>query len=314
MWYTLPRCCRYAVAAYTTPGDVYAFRQPSATFYLSTIAIYWMLHPPHICLGLKCCHLLQYSLRFGYIACHWICSAIIIFYRSEIYCIIVTLCSTMPSVLQILRWSIMGLWCFFLLRRIRIIAILALLPVDITGSQVKPTMPSVLPILHCSIIGFRCFFLLFRIRIVAILALSAIHIAGSQIKHLEFSRSPLSLASGGDGNALVAFITLIFVMPAASWHPEMQFVIHAFVAYWVSSSDLRLLKSHTGGQLVKNDSIVHTRSFHTDDHGRRWVLCLLDLMLDCRKSVFIHPLLVALRSCVPGIHQECIGIWTARQG
>jgi hypothetical protein len=32
----------------------------------------------------------------------------------------------------------------------------------------------------------------------------------------------------------------------------------------------------------------------------------LDLMLDCSKSVFIHPLVVALWKCIPGNHQECI--------
>jgi hypothetical protein len=48
----------------------------------------------------------------------------------------------MPSVLHILRSSIIGLRCIFLL--IPIVAILALIPVDSRGSQVKPTMPSVL--------------------------------------------------------------------------------------------------------------------------------------------------------------------------
>jgi len=33
--YTLRRGCSYAEALYTTPGDVYAFLRPSATFYLS---------------------------------------------------------------------------------------------------------------------------------------------------------------------------------------------------------------------------------------------------------------------------------------
>jgi len=61
-----------------------------------------------ICLVLRCCHLLQYRLHFGYMACRCICFAIIVFYRSEIYCPICTLCSTMPSVLHILRWSIIG--------------------------------------------------------------------------------------------------------------------------------------------------------------------------------------------------------------
>jgi hypothetical protein len=57
----------------------------------------------HICLTLRSCHLLQYSLRFAYIACHCICFTIIVFSRSEIYCQIFTLSSTIPSVLQILR-------------------------------------------------------------------------------------------------------------------------------------------------------------------------------------------------------------------
>jgi hypothetical protein len=57
----------------------------------------------HICLILRSCHLLQYSLHFAYIACPCICFAIKVFYRSEIYCQIVTLSSTIPSVLQILR-------------------------------------------------------------------------------------------------------------------------------------------------------------------------------------------------------------------
>jgi len=65
VYYTLCRGCSYVVAVYTTPVDVYAFFLLSATFYVSAIAIYRMLHSPHICLALRCCHLLQYSLRFG---------------------------------------------------------------------------------------------------------------------------------------------------------------------------------------------------------------------------------------------------------
>jgi len=34
----------------------------------------------HLCLALRFCHLLQYSFRFGYIACRCICFAIIVFY------------------------------------------------------------------------------------------------------------------------------------------------------------------------------------------------------------------------------------------
>jgi hypothetical protein len=96
-----------------------------------------MLHS-HLCLALRFCHLLQYSLPFGYIACRCIGSTIIVFYMSEIYCPIFTLFSTIPSVLHILHGSIIGLRWFVLLIRICIIAILALIPVDITGSPVKP--------------------------------------------------------------------------------------------------------------------------------------------------------------------------------
>jgi len=374
--YTLRRGCSYSVAVCTTPGDVYAFLWPIATFYLSAIAIYWMPHSPHICLTLRFCHILQYSLRFGYLACHCICFAIIIFYRSEIYIPIFTLSSTMPSVLHILRWSIIGLRCFFLLIRIRIVAILALIPVNITGSQVSPlhsalihhplvmllpphphphphrrhprphtrrhhwvpgqsstfcvdpsstcdasssssasasasspSLPSysltslgprsVLYILCWSIIDLRYFFLLIciRIRIVAILAIIPIDRTCSQVKPLKFRRRPSSPADGGDGIAIVAFITFVFVIPAATWHPKMKFVIRAIDVYqdvWVSASDLRLLKRHFGGQIIKKNSIVNMPCFHADHHGRCWVLRLLDLTLDCSKSVVIHPLLIAL--------------------
>jgi hypothetical protein len=46
--YTLRKGCSYAVAVHPTPGDVYAFLRPIATFYLSAIAIYRMPHLPHI--------------------------------------------------------------------------------------------------------------------------------------------------------------------------------------------------------------------------------------------------------------------------
>jgi len=137
--YTLRRGCSYAVAVHTTPSNVYSFLRPIATFYLSAIGIiYQMAHSPHICLAFRFCHILQYSLRFGYLACHCICFAIIVFYRFKIYSPIFTLSSTMPSVLHILRCSIIGLLRFFLLIGIRIVAILALIPIDITGSQVNP--------------------------------------------------------------------------------------------------------------------------------------------------------------------------------
>ena len=144
----------------------------------------------------------------------------------------------------------------------------------------------------------RCFFLLIRIRIIAILALIPVDITGSQVKPLEFRRGPSSTAGGGDGIAIIAFITFIFVIPAAPWHPEMKFVTRSIVVYqdvWVSTSNLRLLKRHFRGQIIKKNSIVTTGCFHADYHGRLWVLRLLDLTLDCTKSVVINHLLVALR-------------------
>jgi hypothetical protein len=93
---TIRRGCSYALAVHTTPANVYAFLRPIATFHLSTIAIYRMPHSPLICLALRICHIMQYSLRFGYLACRCICFAIIVFYRSEIYRPIFSLSSTMP--------------------------------------------------------------------------------------------------------------------------------------------------------------------------------------------------------------------------
>ena len=96
----------------------------------------------------------------------------------------------------------------------------------------------------------------------------------------------------------VAFITFISVIRTVPWDPEMKFVIRAIVVnwdVWVSASDLRLLKRHFGGQMIKKNSIVNTRCFHADYHGRSWVLGTLDLTLDCSRSAVIHPLLAALR-------------------
>jgi len=100
-----------------------------------------MPHSPHVCLALRFLHLCQSSLRFRYITCCCIRFPIIIFDTSEIYCPIFTICSTTPSVLHILRWSIISFKYFFFLIRICIVAILTLIPVYITGSQVKPTCP-----------------------------------------------------------------------------------------------------------------------------------------------------------------------------
>jgi len=257
-----------------------------------------MPHSPHICLALRFCHVLKYSLRLESITCHCICFPIIVFYMSEIYCPIFTLSSTMSWVLHILHWSIIGLQWFCLFIWICIVAILKLIPVDITGSRAKPTMPSVLHILHWFIFGLRCFFLLICIHILAILALILIDIVSSQVESLEFLRRPLLLTRGGDGIALMAFFSFIYVIRTAPWHPEMQFIINAIVRYrdvCVSASDLGLLKRHFRGQIVKNNRIVNTCCFHADDHSRCWVLHVLDLTLDGSNSAFIHPLLVALR-------------------
>jgi len=231
-----------------------------------------------------------------------------------IYCRILTLSSTMPWILHILCWCIIGLRCFFLLIRIRIVAILAIISVDITGSKVQPIIPSVLHILRWSIIGLQCLFLHICFHIIASLDLIPVDITGSQDPALEFIRGPSSPAGGGDD---LTFITFMLIIAAAPWHADMQFVIRAIVVYrdvWVSASDLRVLKRPFGGQIVNRDRIVSTHCTRADDHGRHRVLRLLDLMVDCRKSVFIHPLLVALWECVPGIHQECIRVCNARQG
>jgi len=174
-------------------------------------------------------------------------------YRSEIYCPIFTLPSTMPSLVQILCWSNIGLWCLFLVIHIRIATVIAFIPVDTTGSQVYL---------------------------------------------LEFSRGPSLPSDSGDGIALLIFVTIIFIIPTAPWHREMQLIIRAIVAYrdvWVSASDSKCLKRHFRGQIVKKNGIANTRLFCAEDHNRRWVLPLLDFMLDCSQSVFIHHQLVALR-------------------
>jgi uncharacterized membrane protein YkgB len=82
----------------------------------------------------------------------------------------------------------------------------------------------------------------------------------------------LLLTGGGDGIMVVAFVTISFLICTARWHPEMQFVICAIVVIqdiWVSASNLSLLKSHFGGQIVKENRIVNTHSFHADHIGSR---------------------------------------------
>ena len=78
-----------------------------------------------------------------------------------------------------------------------------------------------------------------------------------------------------------------------------------------SKFTLHILSDTPGGSQWVNYILL---MFHADGHGRCWVLHVLDLKLDCRKSVSIHPSFVALRYCVPGIHQECIHVCNARWG
>jgi hypothetical protein len=54
----------------------------------------------HVCFTLRSCPLLQYSLRFAYMACDCIWFSIIVFFWSEIECPIFTLSSTIHSVVQ----------------------------------------------------------------------------------------------------------------------------------------------------------------------------------------------------------------------
>jgi hypothetical protein len=177
-----------------------------------------------------------------------------------------------------------GLRYFLLLIRIHIVAILVLITIDITSSQVKPTMPWLLNILHGSIIGLWWLFLLIRIHIVAILGPILVDITGAQAKPLELSCGPLSPAGGWDGIVLVAFVTFIFVILAAPWHPELKGPLHAIVVQqdvWVSASDLWMLKRLIGRPIIKMNSTVNTCRFHADDHRRWRVLRRLDYTLDC---------------------------------
>jgi len=73
------------------------FSGPVPNFTSPVVAIYRMPHSPQRRLVLRYCHLLHCSLRCGFITCRCICFAITVFYRSEIYCPIFTLSSTMPS-------------------------------------------------------------------------------------------------------------------------------------------------------------------------------------------------------------------------
>jgi hypothetical protein len=144
----------------------------------------------------------------------------------------------------------------------------------------------------------QCFFLTIRYCTIAILTLTPFDIGGSQFNALKVSHGPSSPPGGRDGIVHLTFDTFIFVNPLALWHPEMKLVICAIVVYrdvWVSASDPRFLKLHFRGQIVKKNSIPNTRYIHADHHSGGWVHHLLDLKLHSSKSVFIHPLWVALQ-------------------
>jgi len=72
--YTLRRGCSSAEAVYPTPGDVYAFLRPSATFYLSAIAIYRMPHSPYMfSFEMLSLITIQSSLRIHRLPLHLLC-------------------------------------------------------------------------------------------------------------------------------------------------------------------------------------------------------------------------------------------------
>jgi len=120
-------------------------------------------------------------------------------------------------------------YILLLIRIGNVLILTILVSFNITGSHVKRTALSVLHTLRSSIIGLRCFFLLIHIRVIPILTFIHFDITGSEVKSLEFSRGPSSPDCGGDAITLVAFVTFIFVISAAPWHPKMQFVMHAMV-------------------------------------------------------------------------------------
>jgi hypothetical protein len=63
----------------------------------------------------------------------------------------------------------------------------------------------------------RCFFILIHILVVAILAVKPVDITASHLKSLGISWEMLSQAGDGDGVAHLAFIIIIFDIPAAPW-------------------------------------------------------------------------------------------------
>jgi ABC-type glucose/galactose transport system permease subunit len=61
---------------------------------------------------------------------------------------------------------------------------------------------------------------------------------GSQIKPPEFSLGLSSLHGAMYGIAVITCVTFIFLIPTASIHPNIQFVMHTIIVYQdVSLSD-----------------------------------------------------------------------------
>jgi hypothetical protein len=86
-----------------------------------------------------------------------------------------------------------------------------------------------------------------------------------------FSHSLSSMARGTDAINHVIFVTFIFVIAAALWHPKMKLVIHAIVGYWDvwdSASDFRCLKRNFRGHMVNNIRTFNLHCCHADDHTR----------------------------------------------
>jgi len=179
------------------------------------------------------------------------------------------------------------------------------------------TVPSVFHIVCWSIICFECSLHHIHFRLGTILALIQIWIPCFHVKPLKVSHGLSLPAGGGEGMVCVAVITVIFILTTGPLHPNMQYVICEIVVnrgVGVTSSNIRLLTSHFGGQLSKMHLIVNMSCIHGADHGSHWVVFLLDMILDYSKCVIIHPLLIALRYCVPSIHQEYTPVCNARRG
>jgi hypothetical protein len=105
-------------------------------------------------------------------------------------------------------------------------------------------------------------------------------------------------ACGGDGIPLVAFISLCSysLMPPGILKWSSSLVQLLSIGMICSVLPIAGYSSATSdSQVAKTNRNVNTHCLCADDYGRHWILCLLDLTLDCSKSVSIHPLLVALQ-------------------